>query len=167
MRRVVSLLFLLCASFTILVHSIIPHQHCNGIVLSSLLSGNKDHKSVIDHHHWINTGHTHSFNNDVDNQNLDDSHNCSDPNCSNGHNGDGDENCLLNSLLSKLVINEKEQCKIALPEIHSVPWIVISPELSVQIKVPDGITIKYYELLPSFYEVALNHPGGLRAPPLC
>lgn len=78
MKRIISILLLVCANIILLTHAVVPHHHHNGIAVGMVQSEKELHHD---------TNHQGSHNHD------------NDPNA---------EDCLLNNVLSRFIPNDKQ-----------------------------------------------------------
>lgn len=146
MKRFIAISLLFCANLIILAHNVLPHHHHNGMAVSLQLLDRHDHDTRHEHHHHHDADHHESHNH---------------------QNESNSENCLLSNLLSRLVINDKDENSGFEADAQLVSWLAILPNFSDHKIVIEGDWIghrPYVLLKHSLPDVFSN---GLRAPPIC
>lgn len=144
-KRFIAISLLFCANLILLAHSIVPHHHHNGIVVSLQLESRYEHNNNDEHNHHHDCDHH-------------DSHD---------HSKDSDsEHCLLYNLLTRFVISSKENSDTGAVDMHFTLWHALCPG-QPQLVALESRRIKHRPYLLFQYTVPDITSNGLRGPPFC
>ena len=146
MKRFIAISLLLCANLILLAHSIVPHHHHNGVMVSLQVHVGDDYKYKSDHKHH--------------------QHNSDNPETHDHKDGPISENCLLYNLLTRYVIGSREDCDILSSDLNFTPWYALCPD-QPQLVALEGRRIKHRPYLLLRHAVPDVASNPLRGPPFC
>lgn len=145
MKRTVSIVMMLLASFMILAHSIVPHHHHDQVPVALVHL----HDGAVDAHSDA-PGHAH-------------------------HHGEADEDCLMSDVLGGAVLRMLDgDFSLELQEGLSVPlfpvltfFVLSTSLLEVDPESDVGLPFRRRPYILNHYTDAVVRASGQRAPPVC
>jgi hypothetical protein len=155
MKKAFGIPFMLLATFVILAHAFIPHQHHNRIAIS--INEASFINKIFKHHHEHSHSHDHKH-----------SHNHSPVNPDNKN--EYSEDCLLDDLYRRLK-QTKKQYLTAFEDSKSnnirIPFFVAAPELTIEIKDYGELPFRQNPNIPPLFLTHIVCSLSFRGPPKC